>query len=315
MIGHVLRAAGWLAASLALASAAVFACLQLLPGDPARVALGLNADPAALAELRSRHGLDRPAAVRYLEWAGGLPRGDFGTSHVTGLEVGPQIAERAGVTFWLVLGSLAVAVAVALPAGTAAAAARGRPLAGAVAVLSQVGVAVPAFLLGTLLTYALAVRAGWLPATGYTALGEDPGEWARRMVMPWLSLGLVQGAVLTRFTRSAFLRVLGEDYVRTARAKGVGRAGVLLRHGLPNAGVALLTVIGLQIGTLLAGTVVVERVFVVPGLGDLLLRGVSDRDLVLVQGVVVVMVAVVLAVSTLSDLLYKVIDPRLRSAR
>ncbi|MGA5132588.1 ABC transporter permease [Streptomyces olivoreticuli] len=309
----LLRKLASLLISAVIASFVVFAFLAVLPGDPAEVALGTNATPDAVAALRHEFGTDRPLVTQYLDWGQGLLHGDFGTSYVTHDLIGPRITDRLGVTCWLALGGMLVAVLLALPAGVLAAAWHRRATGALLSALSQAGIAVPAFLAGILLVYVFAVRAGALPAGGYTPLAEDPGEWARHLALPCLSLGLVQGAVLTRYVRSAVLTVLHQDFLRTARAKGRRRRAALWRHGLPNAAVPVLTVLGLQLSTLLVGAVVVERVFVIPGLGDLLLQGVADRDLLLVQGVVIVLVVAVLVVNVVTDLLYHLLDPRLRS--
>ncbi|MER7499310.1 ABC transporter permease [Nonomuraea pusilla] len=312
MILYLLKRLAVLAASIAAAGVAVFAFMALLPGDPAEVALGVNATPEAVAALRTQFGTDRPAAVQFLDWFGGLAGGDFGVSYVTSSPVGPQIGDRLGVTAVLVLGGMAVALLIAVPLGTFAAVHHRNPLGAAISAASQAGIAVPAFLAGILLVYVFAVKAQALPSGGYVPLADDPAEWLRGLVLPWLSLGLVQGAVLTRYVRSAVLDVMREDYLRTARAKGRGALGALWRHGLRNASVPVVTVLGLQLATLLVGAVVVERVFVIPGLGDLLLNGVAARDLLLVQGVVMVLVAAVLLINFVVDVTYHLLDPRLR---
>ena len=291
----------------------VFGFMAVLPGDPARVALGVNASDEAVAELRRQFGLDRPLATQYFGWLGGLLRGDLGTSYVSKAAIGPQVFDRLQVTLLLVVAGMLIALVLAVPAGTVMAA-RHRRLSGvALSALSQVGVAVPAFLAGILLIMVFAVKLGWLPANGWTPPAEDPAQFLRQLVLPALSLGLVQGAVLTRYVRSAVLDVLREDYLRTARAKGLRPFPALWRHGLRNAAVPVVTVLGLQLATLLIGAVVVERVFVIPGLGSLLLDGVSQRDLILVQDVVMVLVIAVLLVNFLVDLLYVALDPRLRT--
>jgi peptide/nickel transport system permease protein len=311
----VLQRTAILVASLIIASVVVFAVLAVLPGDPARVALGVNATEEAVVRLREQFGLDRPLVVQYADWAGGLLRGDLGTSYVSKSPVGPQVADRLQVTGILVLASMLVALVVALPAGVVMAV-RHRRLSGLLlSAVSQVGVAVPAFLAGILLITVFAVRLRWLPANGWTPPAADPVMFLEQLTLPALSLGLVQGAVLTRYVRSAILDVLHEDYLRTARAKGLTAGRALVRHGLRNAAVPVVTVLGLQLATLLIGAVVVERVFVVPGLGSLLLDGVADRDLLVVRDVVMVLVVAVLLVNFLVDLLYVAIDPRLRRAR
>ncbi len=300
--------------SVLLASIAVFAFMSVLPGDPAVVALGVNASPQALADLRTEFGTDRSAVAQYVDWSAGLVHGDFGVSYVTRAAIGPQLADRLQVTLWLVVVSMLLAVAVAVPAGIVAAV-RHRRLDGAVVTgVSQLGVAVPSFVAGILLVDVFAVRLGWFPSGGWVPPAQDPAAFVGHLVLPVLSLGLVQAAVLTRYVRSAVLDVLREDYVRTARAKGLSPTRALLRHGLRNAAIPVITVLGLQIATLLISAVVVERVFVIPGLGSLLLDGVANRDLLLVQGVVMVLVLAVLLVNYVVDVLHVVVDPRLRRA-
>jgi peptide/nickel transport system permease protein len=312
MVLQLVRRTAVFAVSLVVASVVVFAFMTVLPGDPARVALGVNATDEAVAALHTEFGTDRPLAVQYLDWVEGLPLGEFGRSYVTHIEVGPQIVDRLLVTTWLVLSGMTVALVVALPLGVAAAV-RHRRLAGTlISGMSQVGVAVPSFIAGILLVTVFAVRLGWLPSGGWTPPAQDPVEFLRRLVLPALALGLVQGAVLTRYVRSAVLDELGEDYLRTARSKGLTPTRALVRHGLRNAAIPVVTVLGLQLATLLVGAVVVERVFVIPGLGSLLLDGVANRDLLLVQGVVMVLVLAVLVVNFLVDVAYTVLDPRLR---
>jgi peptide/nickel transport system permease protein len=298
--------------SLAVSSLLVFGFMAVLPGDPARVALGVNASEQAVGQLREQFGLDRPLVEQYAGWVGGLLQGDFGTSYVSKAAIGPQVFDRLQVTLWLVVTGMVIALAVAAPAGTVMAA-RHRKLSGLVlSAISQLGVAVPAFLAGILLIMVFAVRLGWLPANGWTPPVQDPEMFLKQLILPALSLGLVQGAVLTRYVRSAVLDVLREDYLRTARAKGLRPFPALWRHGVRNAAIPVVTVMGLQLATLLIGAVVVERVFVIPGLGSLLLDGVSNRDLLLVQGVVMLLVVAVLVVNFLVDLLYLALDPRLR---
>ena len=314
MLLRVLERAAILVASLVVSSILVFAFMAVLPGDPARTALGVQATEEAVTQLRQQYGLDRPLPVQYLDWVGGLASGDLGTSYISKALIAPQVADRLQVTLWLVVPSMILAVLLAVPGGVLMAV-RHRRISGVVlSAVSQIGVAVPAFLAGILLITLFAVRLGWLPANGWTAPAEDPGMFLRQLTLPALSLGLVQAAVLTRYVRSAVLDVLREDYLRTARAKGLTPYRALLRHGLRNAAVPVVTVLGLQLATLLIGAVVVERVFVVPGLGSLLLDAVSTRDLIVVQDVVMLLVVAVLLVNFVVDVLYVLIDPRLRRA-
>ncbi|MFZ5872632.1 MAG: ABC transporter permease [Actinomycetota bacterium] len=314
MVLRVLQRTAILLASLAVSSVLVFAFMAVLPGDPARVALGVSASEEAVARLRTDFGLDRPLLTQYLDWVSGLVTFDPGISYVSRAEIGPQIADRLQVTLWLVVTAMLLALVVAVPLGTLMAV-RHRHLSGLLlAGLSQVGVAVPAFLAGILLIAVFAVGLGWLPANGWTPPAQDPVRFLQQLTLPALSLALVQGAVLTRYVRSAVLDVLREDYLRTARAKGLRPMQSLVRHGLRNAAVPVVTVLGLQLATLLIGAVVVERVFVIPGLGSLLLDSVANRDLILVQDVVMLLVVAVLLTNFVVDLLYLLIDPRLRTA-
>ena len=310
---RLLHRLGILLLSLAVSSMLVFGFMAVLPGDPARVALGVNASEQAVAKLHAQFGLDRPLVVQYLDWARGLVTFSPGDSYVSHAAIGPQIADRLQVTLWLVVTAMALALVVAVPMGTVMAVRHRRPSGALLSAASQVGVAVPAFLAGILLITVFAVKLRWLPANGWTPPAEDPAMFAKQLVLPAVSLALVQGAVLTRYVRSAILDVLREDYLRTARAKGLRPMAALVRHGLRNASVPVVTVLGLQLATLLIGAVVVERVFVIPGLGSLLLDSVANRDLLMVQDVVMVLVVAVLLVNFVVDLLYLVIDPRLRA--
>ncbi|MFJ8910539.1 ABC transporter permease [Amycolatopsis sp. NPDC102389] len=314
MTVKVLRRLGILVASVLVASIVVFLFMAVLPGDPAQVALGVNATPELVAKTRAEFGIDRPLVTQYFDWIGGVLHGDFGRSYVTREEIGPALTDRLGVTLWLVGAGMLVALVIAVPAGTFAAVRHRKADGTALSGLSQIGVAIPAFLAGIILVQIFAVQLRWLPSGGWTPPVQDPGEFLRGLVLPALSLGLVQGAVLTRYVRSAVLDTLGQDYLRTARSKGLRPFPALFRHGLRNAAVPVVTVLGLQLATLLIGAVVVERVFVLPGLGSMLLDSVASRDLLSVQGIVLVLVVGVLLVNFVVDVLYTVLDPRLRGS-
>lgn len=314
MLLRLVRRVAILVVSLAVSSVLVFAFMAVLPGDPARVALGVNASDEAVAQLRAQFGLDRPTVTQYFDWVGGLVHGDFGVSYLTKATIGPQIAARIQVTLWLVITATVIALVLALPAGVIMAVRHRRVSGLLLAGVSQIGLAVPAFLAGMLLIALFAVRLRWLPSGGWVVPADDPVGFLKSLALPAISLGLVQAAVLTRYVRSAVLDVLREDFLRTARAKGLTPYRALVRHGLRNASVSVVTVLGLQLTTLLVGAVVVERVFAIPGLGNLLLTGVANRDLLLVQGVVMVVVLAVLLVNFLVDILYTVLDPRLRAS-
>ena len=309
---NIARRAAIFVVSAAVASVAVFLFMAVLPGDPAQVALGVNATPELVARTRAEFGIDRPLATQYFDWIGGVLTGDFGRSYVTRDLIGPQLLDRLGVTLWLVGAGMVVALVIAVPLGSIAAVRHRRASGSVISGLSQLGVAVPAFLAGILLVQVFAVQLRVLPSGGWTPPNQDFTEFLRGLVLPALSLGLVQGAVLTRYVRSAVLDTLREDYLRTARAKGLKPGQALRRHGLRNAAVPVVTVLGLQLTTLLIGAVVVERVFVLPGMGSMLLDSVAARDLLTVQGIVLVLVIAALLVNFLVDVLYTVIDPRLR---
>jgi peptide/nickel transport system permease protein len=304
---------GTFVASLLVASLAVFLLVNALPGDVAGTILGSNATPQAVEGLREQLGLNRPLLLRYIEWLTGMFVGDFGVSAFTQEPIGSLIGPRLAVTCWLVFLGMGLAVALVMPVGKYAALRRKRLSGQIVSMISQLGMAIPAFLMGITLSLVFAVWLGWLPANGYTPLLSDPLDWARRLVLPCTSLALVQGAVLVRYVRNAFIDVLQEDYFRTARSIGWPLRAAVSRHGTRNAGLQVVTVLGLQLATLFVGAIVIERVFVIPGLGSLLVDSVAKRDLPIVQGVVMLLVALILVINALVDMLYLLIDPRLKS--
>jgi peptide/nickel transport system permease protein len=274
----------------------------------------VQATPEKLAVQRAQMGLDRPIVLQYGEWALGLLSGDFGVSAVTGQPVAAELVPRLGITAILVLTGMAVAMFIAVPLGIVAAVRHNRPVGVLLSALSQVGIAVPAFVAGLLLITVFGVWLQWFPSGGW-ARDEDGGlAMLSYLVLPAISLGIVQGAVLSRYVRSAVMDVMHEDYLRTARAKGLPFLTALVRHGLRNAAIPVLTVGGVQLGLMLVGAVVVERVFVISGLGSMLLESVGNRDMIAVQGIVMVLVLAVLLINFVVDLLYTVIDPRLREA-
>jgi len=298
LVGHGL--------TLLAASVVIFGLLQVLPGDPAAYMMGLNASPEAIATLREQMGLNGGLIERYLVWTGGLLRGDFGISYTYQTPVTALIGERLAVSLPLALSALVLSVLVALPVGVLAARNHGKAADGGLIALMQAGIAIPNFWLGLLLILLFSVTLGWLPAGGYSG-------WTS-LVLPAIALAAPQAAILARVLRTALLDTLNEDYVRTARAKGLSRHAALIRHALPNAWIPVLTVLGLQAPFLLAGGVVIENVFSLPGLGRLAFQAVSQRDLIVVQGVVMVLVAVVVIVSLLVDIAYAVADPRQRDS-
>lgn len=298
--------------ALLVASLVIFMLVNLLPGDVAGTILGTNADAASIEALRDRLGLNRPWPVRYLEWIGGMLTGDMGQSALSGMSVSAMIAPKLAVTGWLVVLSMALSLLIAIPVG-ALSALRRRHLDGALlAGVSQIGMAIPAFLAGMLLSVVFAVVLKWLPANGYTPLSDDPVGWAQHMILPVISLAVVQAAVLGRYVRSSFIDVLNEDYFRTARSISWPFRAAVVRHGLRNAALQVITVLGLELASLFAGGIVVESVFVLPGLGSLLLTEVNQRDLPVVQAIVMLQVALVLVINGAADLIYRLLDPRLR---
>lgn len=297
-----------------VASIIVFALMQVLPGNAAQVALGTNATPEAVARLEAEYGLDRPLVVQYIDWIGGVVIGDFGRSYVTEADITPVISDSIQVTLIVVIASMALALLIAVPLGTAAAVFHNRAAGVAISGASQVGIAIPNFLAAIILVMIFSLGLGWFPSSGWRAPIEGFGEFLERLVLPVTALALVQAAILTRYVRSAVLEVMREDFLRTARAKGLTAGRALVKHGLRNAAIPVVTVAGVQLATLLIGAVVIEQVFVLPGMGSELVRAVSNRDLLTVQGIVMVLVVLVLLLNLIVDLLYSVLDPRVRRA-
>ena len=303
--------------TLAVASVVVFAVLDLLPGNVAQVMLGESATPEAVAALEHRLGLDRPAPARYADWLRGLLTLELGDSQAFDAPITELIAERLAVSLPLALMAMAITVVLALAAGVYAASHHNRAGDLGVMALSQLGIALPSFWFGILLVLLFAVKLAWFPSGGFAGWTEDEGGglWAglRSLALPALALAVVQAAILARFTRSAVLDVLREDFVRTARAKGLTRRATLWRHVLRNALVPVVTVMGLQFAGLLTGAVVIENVFSLPGLGRLVLQAIGNRDLPLVQTLVMLLAASVIAINFAVDLLYAAIDPRMKA--
>jgi peptide/nickel transport system permease protein len=308
------RLAGFVLMLLA-AAAVIFVLLDLLPGDPARFVLGINASDAAVAALRKQMGLDAPPLQRFLDWLGGMAVGDFGVSTTQRLPVAQLIADRLAVTLPLTLFAMVVSMLVGLPLGILAARRRGKPTDTALMVLAQVGVAVPNFWFGMLLTLLFAVTLRWLPTGGFTSWSEDPVASLRGLILPGLALALPQASILARVMRTALVDVMGQDFIRTARAKGMTMDEAIWRHGVRNALLPVLTILGLQFAYLIAGTIIVENVFFLPGLGRLIFTAVTERDLVLVRGATMVLVVVVTATMLFTDISYALADPRLRGRR
>lgn len=291
-----------------IASIIIFLLIRVIPGDPAAVALGVTATPEAIAQLQTQLGTDRPLVAQYLSWIGGMITGNFGTSLSSGQDISPLIIDRLQVSLILVGCSIVLSLLIAVPLGVLAARRGGAVISAA----SQIGIAIPSFLAGILLVSVFAVGLGWLPANGWIPPNQDFGGFLQRLILPVLALTAVQASILTRYVRSAVVDVMGEDFMRTARSKGMSLGRALRVHGLRNAALPVLTVTGVQLTSLVIGAVVIEQVFVLPGIGSMLLESVSNRDLTAVQSIVMVLVVFTLVVNMVVDLLYQVLDPRIR---
>jgi len=312
MLSVAVRRLAGLLATLVVASLVVFTVMDVLPGDPAQVMLGTEAREDTLAALRTRLGLDRPAPERYVTWVAGLATGNLGVSYTYDEPVAGLIAERLVVTLPLAVFAILLSTAIALPVGVFAAVRRGTPVDTVVMGLGQLGVAVPNFWFAMLLVLLFAVQLRWASAGGFPGWSAGLLPAVGALLLPAIALALPQAAILARITRSSTLDVLGEDYVRTAWAKGLSRRAVLGRHVFRNALIGPVTIMGLQFAFLLSGTIIIENVFFLPGLGRLVFQAVAQRDLIVVKDVVVILVAAVVIVNFLVDLAYAAIDPRLR---
>ncbi|AUY52825.1 ABC transporter permease [Streptomyces sp. CB01881] len=297
---------------LALASFLVFLILRLIPGDPATSLAGPDAGPEAVAAIRSRLGLDQPLLSQYAAWLGHLVTGDLGPSYAIGGQVADLIGNGLGATAQLTLGALFLVIVIALPLGVLGATTRRRPVAAAVQAFTTAVLAVPPFVTGVLLVLLFAVTLGLLPAGGHESLLDQPDLAVQYLLMPALCLALPSAAVLARYLKDGVERALAEDYVRTATALGVSRRRIVWQHALPNALPPAITVLGLQVGQLIAGAVLVERIFAWPGLGQLIEQGVIRRDYPVVQDLLLLIVAVYVAVQLFTDLVYAWLDPRIR---
>jgi peptide/nickel transport system permease protein len=298
--------------TLIAAAGVVFLVLEVLPGDAAVVMLGTEARPDTLASLRAELGLDRPAPERFVAWLWGLATGDLGLSYTYRVPVGELIAERLAITVPLALLAGALAVALALPLGVLAAARHDRPADLAIMAASQAGLALPNFWFALLLVLLFSIGLGWLPAGGFPGWNADLGAALRALILPAVALALPQAAILARITRSAVLETAREDYARTARAKGLSHDATIWRHVLRNAMIPVVTIMGLQFSFLLAGAIIVENVFYLPGLGRLVFQAIAQRDLIVVKDIVLLLAAFVVAINFVVDLAYLAIDPRLR---
>lgn len=310
----LVRRIATLALTLLATTLLVFLALEVLPGDPASIMLGTDAQPDTLAALRTQLGLDRPAVERYLGWVSGLMSGNVGTSYTYNVPVWQLVKERLAVTLPLALLAMVLTVVLAIGIGVYAASHHNRRADIAVMIGTQIGIAIPNFWFAILLILVFSVGLGWFSAGGFP--GWEGGLWAglKALLLPAVALALVQAAILARVTRSSVLEVLREDFMRTARAKGLSRREALWGHALRNALIPVVTIMGLQFAHLLSGTIVIESVFALPGLGNLIFQSITQRDLMVVKNVVVLLALVVVFVNFVVDVLYALIDPRLRGS-
>ena len=311
MLRYLLGRLVSLALSLVVASLVIFAVIEIVPGDPASYMLGLNASAETVAALRERLGLNEALPIRYIHWVAGMATGDFGQSYTYKVPVADLVAQRLAVSLPLALYALLLAVLIAFPAGLLAAARRGRAADAAVMGATQVGIALPNFWFAMLLVLTFALHWQLFPAGGFPGW-SDPLAGVRALTLPAVALALPQAAILARVLRSAMIETLGQDYIRTARAKGLTEGQTMLRHALRNAMIPVLTILGMQFSFLLAGAIIIENVFYLPGLGRLIFQAITQRDLIVVESVVMILVFAVILVTFLVDLAYATIDPRLR---
>ncbi len=313
MLRYTLKRLLSLVISLCVASLVIFMVIEVAPGDPASFMLGINAQPETVAALRTELGLDVPKYVRFLDWVGGMLQGDFGTSYTYRTPVTKMIGDRLWVSLPLAIYALTLSTLIAFPVGIYAASRRGKLGDAVVMGATQLGVAVPNFWFAMMAVLVFAINLRWFSAGGFP--GWDKGFFGglKALTLPAIALALPQASILARVMRSSLLDMLGEDFMRTARAKGLTRRQALWRHALRNAMIPVLTIIGLQFSFLLAGSIIIEQVFFLPGLGRLVFQSISQRDLIVVESVVMLLVFSVIVVNFAVDLAYAAVDPRLRS--
>ncbi|MFC4278362.1 ABC transporter permease [Achromobacter aloeverae] len=312
MLSYVVRRVIATVPVVAMVAVVVFALLRLTPGDPAAILAGDDASPAQLAQIRKTMGLDQPIPTQFVVWGGQLLHGDLGVSLLSGTPVTSMIAGRVGPTLSLAACTIVFTLLVAIPLGVIAAARRGKWLDRVVMALSVLGFSVPTFVIGYLLIYLLALKLGWFPVQGYKQAAAGFWPYAQRLVLPTLALSGIYIALVARITRSSIIEVLGEDFVRTARAKGARETAILLRHGLRNAAVPIVTIVGIGIASLITGVVVTESVFNLPGLGRLVVEAVLARDYPVIQGLILFFSFTYIMINLAVDLLYTLFDPRIR---
>ncbi len=312
MLHYLLKKLLFMILTILVASVVIFALLEIVPGDPAQLMLGINASDDAVAALREQMGLNQPLPVRFVSWIGGMLQGDFGTSYTYSVPVSELVGERLWVSLPLAILALILSTVIAIPVGIFSASRRGTRTDTGIMAFTQLGIAVPNFWFALLMVYLFAIWLQWVPAGGFPGWENGIFNGVKSLILPAIALALPQAAILSRVTRSALLDVMGEDYIRTARAKGLTANAVLWQHALRNALIPVLTIMGLQFAFLLAGTIIIENVFYLPGLGRLIFQAITQRDLIVVESVVVLLVATVILINFLVDLTYVLVDPRLR---
>lgn len=298
--------------SLIVASVVIFALIEIIPGDPAAFMLGINAQDDTIAALRAELGLDAGPVARYFEWVGGMVTGDFGTSYTYRTPVTEMIGERLWISLPLALLALALSTLIAFPVGILAASKRGSLTDTVIMGFTQLGVAIPNFWFAMLMVLVFAINLRWFSAGGFPGWDEGIFAGLKALTLPAISLALPQASILARVMRSALVDTLDEDFMRTARAKGLTKRQAIKRHALRNAMIPVLTIIGLQFSFLLAGAIIIENVFFLPGLGRLIFQAISQRDLIVVESVVMLLVFAVIVVNFAVDIAYALVDPRLR---
>ncbi|UYO98241.1 ABC transporter permease [Microbacterium sp. M28] len=315
MLRYALARGALLIAGLLVSSVLIFLTLRVFPGDVAQLIAGTQASQEQVEQLRESLGLNRPLVAQYLDWIGGILRGDLGTSMLSGASVGEELVLKAQVTVPLGILSLLIALLIAVPFGIVSAVLRGRAAGTGISVAAQAFAAVPVVWAGMMLIVVFAIWLGWLPAQGFPRDGwREPWQALRALLLPALTIGIVEGAMLLRFVRSATLQAAGQDFVRTAAAKGLSRNRALVQHGIPAVGLSIITVLGLQVAGIIVGSVVIEQLFTLPGIGRMLVADVGTRDLIKVQSELLVLTGFVLVVGFLVDLVHHIVDPRQREA-
>jgi peptide/nickel transport system permease protein len=312
MGAYILKRVFSLIPVLVLVGVAAFFLVHIIPGDPAVVMLGTDATPQQIQELQEQMGLNKPLYVQFVIWAGNVLRGDLGESYFLGRSVTKALMERLPATISLAIVSLFIAVLIGIPSGILAAIKQNKFMDQTIMVVAMIGVSVPSFWLGLTLILLFSVILRWFPSGGYIPLTEDFFGGLRYIILPALALGFMQTALIARMTRSSMLEVLRQDYIRTARSKGLKERLVIIRHALKNTMIPVLTVIGLVFGILLSGTIIVETVFTYPGVGRLVVKAVRNRDYPLIQGALLMVSGIYVLVNLLVDLLYPMLDPRIK---